>query len=156
MRLLLLHGLIVLVMIWVSCSSYDEKRKTEAAVEHAVDKFHEQLNQEQYHDIYSQADSTLQNRLSQAEFTSQIRNAHEQLGSTSGKAFVRIDDSVWRGIRRTFGNKREIVNHGNSPGSDVIAANERFAWAVENDQPKLVSYDFQVVCKRPCQVGYGR
>ena len=152
MRLLLCAFVAVLLIGCASCS-YEKKRKTETAVEQAANSFHEQLNQEQYHDIYAKADSTLQNRLSEAEFTSKIRDAHEQLGPTHNKAIVIIDDSIWRGIRNTFGSRRGIISHWNMPDSNLIIADERFSWAVENDEPKLMSYEMRSICKKPCRVG---
>ncbi len=147
--------LIVLILVGCSACSYEAKRKTETAVEQAVEKFHAELNEEQYQRIYAEADVDLRRSATEAEFTAQLRSAHEQLGRASGKAFVFIDDSVWRGLRNAFGTKREIVSHGNVPASDLIIGNEQFVWAVENDQPKLVSYKFQRVCSKPCAVGFG-
>jgi len=147
---------ILLVLVGCTSCAYEAKHKTETAIEQALDQFHEQLNHEQYHEIYSRSDSDLQDCITEAEFAAQLRNAHEQLGKTSGKAIVIINDTLRRNLRRAFGSKREIISHWNGPVSDVIVANERFVWAVENDQPKLLSYEFQSVCRKPCTVGFGR
>jgi len=155
MRLLLCASISLVLIGCASCTSFEAKRKTEAAVEQAANNFHEQLNQEQYHDIYSQADRTLQDRLSEADFTSKLRDAHEKMGPTHNKAIVIIDGSIWRGIRNTFGSRREIISHWNMPDSSVIIADERFSWAVENDEPKLVSYEMRSICRKPCRVGFG-
>jgi hypothetical protein len=146
---------VVLILVGCSSCSYEAKRKTETAVEQAVEKFHENLNEEQYQRIYAEADVDLRSSATEAEFTAQLQSAHEQLGRASGKVFVFIDDSGWRGLRKAFGTKREIVSHGNVPASDLIIGNEQFVWAVENDQPKLVSYKLQRVCGKPCTVGFG-
>jgi len=146
---------VVLILIGCASCSYEANRKTEAAVEQAAEKFHKALNDEQYQTIYNEADADLRNRVTEAEFTDQLRSAHEQLGRVSGKVYVFIDDSVWRGLRKAFGSKREIVAHGNSPGSDRIIGNEQFVWAVENDEPRLVSYKFQRICSKPCSIGFG-
>ena len=152
---ILVCGLIFLGIIGcVSCSSFEEKRKTETAVEQAVDKFHDQLNQELYHDIYSQADATMQGQLTEEEFTLRLRSAHEQLGITHNKAMVSIRDSIGRGLRRALGSKRELIKHVDLTGSDVIIGSESFTWAVENDQPKLVSYEMRPICKKPCAIGF--
>src|SRR5207245_2144222 len=106
---------------------------------------HEELNNHQYHDIYSQSDFTLRSRIGEEDFATQLRNAHDELGTTSGKAIVIIDDRVWRNIhlRRVFGSTRQIISNVSTPRSDLIFAVENFSWAVENDQPKLVSYDIR-------------
>ena len=146
---------VVLMLIGCASCSYEAKHKTETAVEQAAEKFHEELNEEQYQTIYNEADVELRNSVTEGEFTAQLRSAHEQLGRVSGKVYVFIDDSVWRGLRKAVGGRREIVAHGNTPGSDMIIGNEQFVWAVENDAPKLVSYKFRRVCSKPCTVGVG-
>ena len=139
-----------------SCA-YDEKRKVETVLEQSVDRFHDQLNRQEYHDIYSQSDRTLQSRISEIEFTNQLNNAHDQLGTISGKAIVIIDDNVWRDmhLRRVFGSKRQSFTHHETAGSDLVYAIEKFVWAIDNDQPRLTAYEFRSVCRKPCTVGFG-
>lgn len=144
---------IVLVLVGSSCHSFEATQRTEAAVEQAVNKFHEQLNQEQYQAIYAGSDDDLKNAATESDFTAQLRDAHEQMGTTSGEAIVIIDRRGWKGLWAGFGRKRELVSHWVSPANDSIIANENFVWAVENDQPKLVSYRFRKVCNKPCRVG---
>src|SRR5712672_935578 len=97
---------LVILVALVGCAScaYDEKRKVETALEQWVDKFHDQLNNQQYHDIYSQSDPGLQNRVTEVKFTDQLRDAHDQLGRTSGKSIVIIGDKSWRDmhLRKMF------------------------------------------------------
>lgn len=144
---------VVLVLACCSCRSFEAKQKTEDAVEQAVERFHEKLNQQQYQSIYLESDGELKESVTEEEFVAQLSQAHEQLGTTSGEAFVFIDDRGWKGIQNAF-TKREIVRHWHSPVNDSIIANENFVWAVENDQPKLVSYQFRTVCRKPCRVGF--
>ncbi|MGH9906322.1 MAG: hypothetical protein ACRD8U_12165 [Pyrinomonadaceae bacterium] len=147
--------LILLVAIGTAACSYETNRRIQTAVALSVDRFHEQLNSRQFHDIYSQSDLELQNRISEDEFSAQLAAAHEQLGVSTDKAIVIIDDSVWRGLRRAFSN-RERVFHGNLVTSDSVIAHEKFVWAVENFEPKLVSYEFRFVCSKPCSIGFAR
>lgn len=123
-------------------------------MEHAVDKFHEQLKNQQYHEIYAQSAPELHSRLSETEFTSQLAAAHEY-GTSATKANVYVDGGVWRGLKRSISN-RETVSHHEVVSSDRIFAGEKFVWAVENGQPKLVSYEFKHICDKPCTVGIGR
>ena len=146
---------VVLGLIGCASCSYEAKHKTETAVGQAAEKFHERLNEEQYQTIYYEADVELRNRVTEAEFTAQLQSAHEQLGRVSGKVYVFIEDSVWRGLQKAFGAKREIVAHRNFPASDMILGDEQFVWAVENDAPKLVSYKFQRICSKPCRIVFG-
>ena len=148
--------LILLMLVLVGCAScsYEAKRKTESAVERSIEKFHDQVNRQQYHEIYAESDPELQNRITEADFTAQLQDVHEQMGSISGKAYVLINDGVRRALKRAFSGGRERFSHGNLASSDTVFANERFAWLIENDSPRLVSYEWAKICVKPCQIGF--
>jgi hypothetical protein len=145
--------LLTLVLVISTSCSYEATRKTETAVEQSVEKFHRQLNEQQYHDIYAESDVELRSRITEVEFTAQLLNTHEQMGTISGKAFVHIDDSVGRALKRTFSGGWEKVRHRGLASSDSAFANEMFVWSVENDLPKLVSYESKLICNKPCSLG---
>ena len=147
---------LMLVLVGSAACSYEEKVKTESAVEQSVDRFHDQLNQQQYHGIYEESHTELRSRVTEIEFTAQLVNAHEQLGTITGKASVIIDDGFWRAFKRVFSGGRERVIHGNFASSDEVLAHERFVWAVENDAPRLISYELQNFCRKPCRIVFGR
>jgi hypothetical protein len=149
--------LILLMLGLVACASCsdDARVKTESAVEQSVDKFHERLNQQQYHEIYLESDHALQSRITEPEFTAQLMDAHRQLGIVTSKARVGIDDGFWGRLKRPFRGGREKVTHGHIASGDEILANERFVWAVQNDQPTLVSYEVLSICRKPCQLRFG-
>ena len=144
--------LLMLVVVGAASCSHEAKRKTETAVEQSVDQFHDQLNQQQYHEIYAESDAELRSRITEAEFTGQLLNAHEQMGTITSKASVHIDDSVGRAFRRAFSGGWERVSHGGFVSSEEVMAHERFIWAVENDSPRLVSYELGKICRKPCGI----
>jgi hypothetical protein len=146
---------LMLVLVGSASCSYESKVKTESAVEQSIDRFHDQLNQQQYHEIYAESDPELRSRITETEFTARLLNAHNQLGTVTSKASVMIDDSFWRGLKRAFSGGRERVTHWNFATGDEILANENFVWAVENDLPRLVTYEFVSVCRKPCRIGFG-
>jgi hypothetical protein len=154
MKLWFCLSLLIALLVSTSCASYQEQQKLEKVLAQSVDRFHEQLNNEQFHDIYSQAGASLQKRIDETAFTSQLRSAHDQLGRVAGKAIVlltgdALSDLSWA---KTFGREQNL-SHVVTPDSDLIAANERFSWNIKNDQPKLTSYEFRFVCRKPCTVG---
>ncbi|HEX7722060.1 MAG TPA: hypothetical protein VF397_07875 [Pyrinomonadaceae bacterium] len=149
-------SILIALLVSTSCASYEEQQKLEKVLSQSVDRFHEELNNEQFHDIYSHADSSLQQRFDEAAFTSQLRSAHDQLGTISGKAMVllaghALSDLKWS---KVFG-REQIVSNVETPKSDLIIASEEFAWKTESDQPKLVSYEFRFICRKPCAIGIG-
>ena len=154
MRFWLLVLLMLLLFGSTSCS-YEKRVRTELAVEQGVDKFHHQLNQQQYHEIYAGSAPELRSRTTETEFTVQLVNAHEQLGTVTSNANVMIRDGFWPRLRRAFNGGRETITHGNMATGDEILGNEIFVWAVENDLPRLVSYKFVSTCRKPCTLGFG-
>lgn len=146
--------LILLMLVLVGSVSCAYKRLDD--VEQSVDKFHDQLNQQQYHDIYAESDPELRSRITEAEFTSQLIHAREQVGTVTSRANVFSRDTFWRNLRRRFNGGREQVTHRNMAEGDEIFANEVFIWAVGAGQPKLVSYELRgATCRKPCSMGFG-
>lgn len=154
MKLRFCLSILIALLVSTSCTSYEEQQKLEKVLSQNVDCFHEQLNSEQFHDIYSQADSSLQQRIDEAAFTGQLRNAHDQLGTISGKAMVLLTGHAMSDLQwsKIFG-RAQIVSHAEMPGSELINASERFGWKIESGQPKLASYEFRFICRKPCAVG---
>ena len=144
------------LLMSAACSSYEEQRKVESALAQSVNRFHEQLNNEEFNDIYSEADPSLRNRIDEATFTSQLKSAHDQLGKVSARKTFLLSSRAWSDLQwaRTFGREQR-VSHREMPDSELIQASEIFEWKIENDQPKLASYEFRFVCRRPCTVGIG-
>jgi len=147
--------LILLIAVLVgstSCASYERLED----VERSVDKFHDQLNQQQYREIYVGADPELHNRITEAEFTSQLVNARNQLGTVTSKAHVGTRDSFWRKVNRIFNGGREQFTHGNRAEGDQLFAAEVFVWAVGAGEPRLVSFELSgATCRKPCSMGFG-
>lgn len=147
----------MVTLVLSSSCAYEEKRKLETTLEQNVNRFHEQLNNREFHEIYTSSDASLQQRTNEAEFTEQLKSAGDQLGHISGNALVIISDKAWRDMRlsKAFGNRRQSFNHVAFPASDLIVADEKFGWFITDDQPKLASYQFRFVCRKPCNVGFG-
>ena len=147
----------VFALLVVACCSscFESDRQAEKLIARSVTQFHEQLNGELYHDIYSQADADLRSQVSEPDFATQLSTAHAQMGTITSKPLVSIKDTIWRGLRETLGPKRDVIPHFDLVASDTALGNERFVWAVENDQARLVSYEFRFGCKKPCGLVIG-
>jgi len=139
-----------------ACSSYEEQRKVEAALSQSVNRFHEQLNNERYGEMYAQADPKLRARIDEATFTDQLKNAHDQMGTLSKPSKVLLTSRAWNDLNwsRFWGREQRVIDV-DRPDSDLINATERFEWIIENGQPKLTWYEFRFICKKPCTVGIG-
>ena len=149
---------LVLVLVLAGCAScsYEPGGKTESAVNQSVDKFHARLNQQSYQEIYIESDPELRARITEAQFTAQLFEAHRQLGTVTNKARVMFDDSWWAGIKRAFRGSGKRFGHGNIAESDELFVNEVFVWALSDDEPRLVSFQLgNNVCMKPCRLGFG-
>ena len=146
---------VFLLLVLLSCGScsYEEKHRIEGIVERAVDKFHTQLNEGKYHEIYEQAYPELREKVTESYFVALLSSAHQQVGSSKGNAIVIIDDSIWRGLRRSL-TSSETVPYASLIGGEVGIGWEKFSWMVEGNQARLSSYEFRFTCKKPCQVGF--
>lgn len=151
------HSWILLALLMsTACSSYEEEQKVEVALTQSLNKFHEELNNEQFHDIYMEADPSLRQRVDETAFTNELKNAHDQLGKVSPEKKLLLTSRAWNDLQwsRFFGRK-EVVFLNELPNSELINASERMEWTVENNQPKLVSYEFRFICRKPCTIGFG-
>jgi len=149
--------ILLALVITTSCDSYEEQQKVENVLTQSVAKFHDELNKEQFHDIYLQATPSLRQRVDEARFTTQLKTAHEQLGTVSGKASVRLTPKAWKDLQwgTVFRSRANCCSWGHLAKSDLINASERFEWKLENEERKLNSYEFHLICKKPCTVGIG-
>src|SRR5437016_2722308 len=129
-------SILIALLVSTSCASYEEQQKLEKVLSQSVDHFHEELNGEEFHDIYSQADTSLQKRIDETAFTSQLRSARDQLGTISGKAMVLLTGRALSDLKwsKVFG-REQIVSNVETPKSDLIIASEKFVWKIENDEP---------------------
>src|SRR5204863_7330719 len=103
MRLVQISLALVLI-VSTPCTTYEEETKIEAALTKSLNHFHEQLNKEEFHDIYSEADTSLRERIDEMAFTSQLKNAHEQLGTIAAEVRVllttrALNDLKWARLR---------------------------------------------------------
>ncbi len=154
MRRLVLIFCFTLTICSVACEPYEEVQKKETSVEQSIEKFHEQMSAEQYHEIYAQADDALHQRISEDEFVKQLAEARHRTGRISGKAYVFIDQSISSELRRHFSNKQIIIDT-QAASCDAGRAVERFQWSIEGVNTKLVSYELRQILERGKVYGIG-
>jgi hypothetical protein len=146
--------ILLAVLMSTACSSYEEEQKVEVVLTQSVNRFHEQINNEQFHDIYMEADPSLRQRIDEAAFTNQLKNAHDQLGKVSPEKKVLLASRAWNDLEWSrFFRRKEIVFLHELPDRDLINASERFEWSVENNQPKLARTSFGSFVESPAQSG---
>jgi len=143
-RFCLLIGLALLVSC-NACSRVPFERET--AIEKSVDKFHAQMNEEQYQAIYAEADPELRNRISEQDFTKRLADTRARAGRIEGKANVVRESSFRRQLRKLFSG-REIVSHVEITRCDVGSVREQFQWSVVDETATLHDYEFRQILER--------
>jgi broad specificity phosphatase PhoE len=135
------------LLVFGSGCSYAEHRALETTVEKSVEKFHTQLNEEQYQAIYAEADAELRNRISEQDFTKRLAEARARAGRTEGKANVLLVSSVGRQLRKLLSG-RMTVSHVENTKCEAGAVLERFQWSVADGTARLQDYEFRQILER--------
>src|SRR4030095_8118535 len=121
----LLKAGLLLMVAGASCA-YERGYVTEKIVEQAIDEFHERVKTERYHDIYTNADPELRNRVSETELTAKLAEAHRQSGDSEHKAVVFVKDSLSRLLRHGFIRGRELISDADLASSETAISREKF------------------------------
>jgi hypothetical protein len=131
-RLLLASGVVSLFMSTLaisSCTSVHDK----TLAERGVSEFHRQLDSEQYHTIYAEADESIRKSNNEAEFTTFLRKVHEKLGNVRQSKFQTYYTgwSTGVGISATLVYVTDFANG---------KASETFIWRFSDSNALLLGY----------------
>ena len=154
MRLAAAIFVLTAAAIFSACSSYEEERQLETRIEASVEKFHAQLNEGRFSEIYSQADESLRGRESEEVFARRLAEVRGKTGALSGKAIVIIDKGFRRHIRNLF-SRRETISHTERTACEAGHALERFDWMIEDGQVRLAGYELRQILERGKVYGIG-
>lgn len=110
----------------------------------SIDKFHSQLNDEKYQEIYAQADANLQHSISEADFTEKLRAVREKHGNASQNHFPErtLLQDIIRGWHLGFTKYEEKTRMQVFSNYERGLVVEMFEWAVKDNQAKLVDYKY--------------
>jgi len=110
-----------------------------------IDKFHSQLNDESYKEIYAQADTEFQHSVSEADFIQRLREVRQKHGSASQNYFPKrtIFQQLIGGWQFGFNQPEEKTTMEVFSTYEHGVAIERFEWTVKDGQAKLVDYKYR-------------
>jgi len=121
--------LVLLIACAVSMGCSPSKAKV--AAENAVVKFHAQLDNEQYHDIYSHASPEFQKSGSEADLTEFLAAVHRKLG--------KLQRSDEQGVYINYNTSGSTIRLGYRSEFANGSATEQFVWQA-GDPSSLISY----------------
>jgi hypothetical protein len=127
---LLITAVILLLLLWrLGIASHPIASASDAAVE----EFHQKLNNEQYHEIYSQADRVFRDSANEEQYTEFLRGIRVYLGKTetSRRQSVRI----YRNREGSFAllTYQTKFEHG--------TRTESFTWKLDGERLVLAGYN---------------
>jgi hypothetical protein len=133
MRKILTLQLITLLLLSLpACTS----RKYRQVAEAAVDKFHNQLNRNEFAEIYEESDEVFREKSKKEDVVSYFANTTLKLGKVKSKKLagsVVKDSPDGRGKLVSLGYTTEYV--------DGLVATEQFVWRVVDNVATLYQYD---------------
>jgi hypothetical protein len=121
---------IVTLFMFIGCASLT---KGKGAAESAVNRFHQQLNAEQYGEIYAQSDEKYRGAVKEADSNALFEAIHRKLGNVKNAA-----QSSWRVNATTGGTFVSLVYDTEfTEGRGV----ERFDFLVGGERATLINYN---------------
>ena len=127
--LLFVSFIFVIGTLTVSCSFTKGKEQAERAVE----KFHQQLNAGQLHEIYQQGDDKFKESVTEADFTQVLEAVRRKLGTFQKATFA--GGNVNSGTMGTVATLAYEVEYNEGKGT------EQFSFLVSGEEAKLLRYD---------------
>lgn len=121
---------LVALLLTVSCAFLNKGRE---AGESAVNHFHQQLNAEQYTEIYRQADERFRSAVKEAESTALFEAVHRKLGIVKNGTVT-----SWRVDSTPAGTFVSLVYNTTFTGGEGV---EQFRFLISGEQASLVNYN---------------
>jgi hypothetical protein len=107
-------------------------------VSNAVSRFHGQLDQAEYEEIYGDATDQFRNSGSRQDAIAFLRNVHEKMGSSKKFSIRGLNTAksfnYKTGARETFVTAVYLTNFTEGE------ATESFVWRIDPDQPRVWNY----------------
>jgi len=122
--------LIVTSVVFIGCAALT---KGKGAGESAVKRFHEQLNAEQYDEIYAQADGKFRGAVKEADSKALFEAIHRKLGNVKNSTL-----SSWH-VNATTGGAFVTLSYNTEfteGGGD-----EKFDFLISGDRASLINYN---------------
>lgn len=142
---------LILAINFCGCA-FIENDEVEAKLTKSVDNFHALFNQENFNQIYSEADDELKNKFDEQQFVSYLEvikaNDVEKL-----KEDVRVflNDDLKDAAKRIVFKKTKFSNI-ELVFTEKAMFREKFEWNLKSGEPKLSAYVVEKICDKPCRL----
>ncbi len=151
MKTLKLILISVLSVCFFGCA-FEENHQVENKLTESVNNFHALFNQEKFNQIYSEVDDELKNKFTEQQFVSYL----EVVKSNDAKELKQISH-VWlkddlKDVAKRILVKRTRFSNVELVYTEKAIFREKFEWNLRSGQPKLIVYEMEKICDKPCHL----
>jgi hypothetical protein len=147
-----------LFLIFTSCffgCSFKENQEVEKKMTESVNNFHALFNQERFDEIYLETGDELKARLTEQQFVSYLEVVKNDVGELKKEPIIWIKNSFGDQIKKVW-SKRTDFSTSQLIATDKAFYNENFKFKLKEGEAKIVSYEVNKICDKPCTIGIGR
>ncbi len=134
-------------LIAVACP-LDEHHKLERRLNDKIKRFHAQLSEEKFVEIYNEANDELKQQTSEAEFGEILKSVKNKTGIIKSSGWVNLPDDYKRYARFAVNKNEEKIEYRNVLTCENGIGLEKFVFYVSNEKVEVVSYELEKVGKK--------
>jgi len=145
--------ILVLILSFCLCGcAFIENEQVAGKLTNSVNNFHALYNQENFNQIYSEADDELKNKFTKQQFVSYLEvvknNDFEKLKEIS---HVWLKDDL-KDVAKRILVKRTKFSNVELVFTEKAMFREKFEWNLKSGEPKLAAYVMEKVYDKPCRL----
>ena len=148
----------IVILIFLVClfgCAFEENQEVEKKLTNGVNRFHALFNEEKFNQIYLEADEELKNKFTEQQFVSYLEVVKNDVGEINKEPLIHINSGLEDNIKRIW-SKRTDFSTSQLINTDKAFYNEDFKFKVKEGEAKIVSYEVNKICDKPCTIGIGR
>lgn len=138
---------IVFSIITVACP-LDEHHKLEKRLEDKIKRFHAQLSEEKFVEIYNETNDELKQQKSESEFAENLKSVKNKTGKIKNSGWVDLPSDYKRYARFAVNINEEKIEYKNILTCENGIGIEKFLFYVSNEKIEVISYELEKVGKK--------
>ena len=146
---------LILLLLLSTCffgCTFVENPEIENELTKSVNNFHAFFNQEKFNEIYSEADDELKNKFSEQQFVSYLEVVKgNDVGKLKDITHVWLKDDL-KDVAKRILVRRTRFSNVELTFTEKAMFREKFEWNLSNGEAKLVAYEMEKICDKPCRL----
>ncbi len=147
--------LVLFLSICLFGCAFEENREAEKKLTNSVNNFQALFNEEKFNQVYSEAEDELKNNFTEQQFISYLEVVKNDVGEINKEPIIHINSGLEDEIKSIW-SKRTDFSNSQLIATDKAFYNENFKFKLKGSEAKIVSYEVNKICDKPCTIGIGR